>query len=347
MADNAAVASLLAALTQRAQKQPSNDIPTAQNSSSYLHLSPPAQQAAPQYSNQPTNATAAAIAAVAAAFQPPVSSTHQNLTAPFDVANIKPDRTGYISIGPNEKRPYDDKYNEDFRGRDRDRRGRGEDDRKRRRSQSPPRLQDHQRWGPCSPRRDYSPGGSRTDSIVVKTPFVGLIIGRGGENLKMIEHHSGARVQFITNGKEGPERVCNITGRADQVSYAKDMVIRMIDDAVLDDRGKPLQNGIGEAVKEKQRAAWTAEPDAKSLQIMVPERTVGFIIGRGGETVRDIQDQSRCHVSVSPESQSVMGLRPINLNGSPESTAIAKKLIDDIVESDKTRETAKTVISYD
>ena len=71
-----------------------------------------------------------------------------------------------------------------------------------------------------------------------------------------------------------------------------------------------------------------------SMQIMVPDRTVGLIIGRGGETIRDLQERSGCHVNIVGEQKSVNGLRPVNLIGSQQSAAMAKELIMEIVDSD-------------
>lgn len=67
---------------------------------------------------------------------------------------------------------------------------------------------------------------------------------------------------------------------------------------------------------------------------MVPDKTVGLIIGRGGETIKDLQERSRCHVNIVGENKSVNGLRPINLIGDDQATALAKELILEIVESD-------------
>jgi far upstream element-binding protein len=67
---------------------------------------------------------------------------------------------------------------------------------------------------------------------------------------------------------------------------------------------------------------------------MVPDRTVGLIIGRGGETIRDLQERSGCHVNIVGENKSVNKLRPVNLIGSPAAAAHAKELIMEIVDSD-------------
>ena len=69
-------------------------------------------------------------------------------------------------------------------------------------------------------------------------------------------------------------------------------------------------------------------------QIMVPDRTVGLIIGRGGETIRDLQERSGCHVNIVGENKSVNGLRPVNLIGSATAAAKARELIMEIVDSD-------------
>ena len=79
----------------------------------------------------------------------------------------------------------------------------------------------------------------------------------------------------------------------------------------------------------------TTSNDGDSLQIMVPDRTVGLIIGRGGETIRDLQERSGCHVNIVGENKSVNGLRPVNLIGSPSTQQYAQDLIMEIVESDQ------------
>lgn len=59
-----------------------------------------------------------------------------------------------------------------------------------------------------------------------------------------------------------------------------------------------------------------------------------MIIGRGGETIRDIQDKSGCHVNIVGEAKSQNGQRPVNLIGSVAAAEHAKRLIMEIVESD-------------
>lgn len=83
----------------------------------------------------------------------------------------------------------------------------------------------------------------------------------------------------------------------------------------------------------------------KSSQILVPDRTVGLIIGRGGETIRDLQDRSGCHVNIVGESKSVNGMRPVNLIGSTSATRKAREMINEIVDSDTRGPSSSAIVS--
>ncbi|KAI9875087.1 MAG: hypothetical protein M1823_007548, partial [Watsoniomyces obsoletus] len=101
-----------------------------------------------------------------------------------------------------------------------------------------------------------------------------------------------------------------------------------------DDMGKRGQGPPRSQAKAPPPAASTTS-EGDSLQIMVPDRTVGLIIGRGGETIRDLQDRSGCHVNIVGENKSVNGFRPVNLIGSMSAQQYARDLIMEIVESDQ------------
>ena len=133
----------------------------------------------------------------------------------------------------------------------------------------------------------------------------------------------------------GPKRSCKITGTRAQRDHAKDEIYRIIDENGAGPRGNPppdrSSRGGSKAVSGHSPALRAGED---ATQIMVPNRTVGLIIGRGGETIRDLQEKSQCHVNIVGEEKSVNGLRPVNLIGSVQAAQKAKDLIMEIVESD-------------
>ncbi|TID12878.1 Serine/threonine-protein kinase [Venturia nashicola] len=227
----------------------------------------------------------------------------------------------------------------------------------RERSRSPPRG--GARGGTFSPlqqrdRAAYQSGGSggqrdddNQETIMVESSLVGLVIGRQGENLRRIESESGTRIQFITGPTEsGPQRQCRITGPPRARMDAKKEVYRIIDENggnAPKDFGPPggarggSSNGGSQAGARGVRST-SNQPQLRegenSIQIMVPDRTVGLIIGRGGETIRDLQERSGCHINIVGENKSINGLRPVNLIGNQQAASKAKELILEIVESD-------------
>ena len=159
--------------------------------------------------------------------------------------------------------------------------------------------------------------------------MVGLIIGRGGENLRRVESQTGARVQFVDSADTpGTKRHCRVSGSRVAVTNAKAEIYKIIEDNELAKRGS-------DSARTVEQPMDTVTQEGDSLQIMVPDRTVGLIIGRGGETIRDLQERSGCHVNIVAENKSVNGHRPVNLIGSAASQRHAKDLIFEIVDSDQ------------
>ena len=194
------------------------------------------------------------------------------------------------------------------------------------------------------PVQDYSSssGDPNSEVIPVASKVVGLIIGRQGENLKHVETDTGTRVQFITGPQESsPMRQCRITGPKHAREAAKEEIYRIIEENGNPTGGSaparaplPVGRDVGTGSKMGGNHQPALRAGEESSQIMVPNRTVGLIIGRGGETIRDLQERSGCHVNIVGEDKSINGLRPVNLIGTAPASAMAKELIMEIVDSD-------------
>ncbi|KAK1913258.1 hypothetical protein P3342_005194 [Pyrenophora teres f. teres] len=202
----------------------------------------------------------------------------------------------------------------------------------RERDRSPPRRDTF------SPSQQYGqarspPANDNSEVILIDSSLVGLVIGRQGESLRRIEQESQTRIQFINGPESGPQRECRITGSPGARISAKREINRIIEE----NGGNPARE-TGRNARPAAKTVGQQQPALRegeqSSQIMVPDRTVGLIIGRGGETIRDLQERSGCHVNIVGENKSVNGLRPVNLIGSPTAAAHAKELIMEIVDSD-------------
>jgi hypothetical protein len=61
----------------------------------------------------------------------------------------------------------------------------------------------------------------------------------------------------------------------------------------------------------------------------IPDQHVGRVIGRAGETIRQLQDLTRCHVDVAQAATpgQMPPMRPITLTGAPDMIAKAEEMI--------------------
>jgi len=65
------------------------------------------------------------------------------------------------------------------------------------------------------------------EGYTIPSRFVGLVIGRGGESIKRLQHQSHCRISINTDS-EGADKECTIMGSQENVGEAK----RMLDDII-------------------------------------------------------------------------------------------------------------------
>uniref|UniRef100_A0A452RZK7 Tudor and KH domain-containing protein n=2 Tax=Ursus americanus TaxID=9643 RepID=A0A452RZK7_URSAM len=135
---------------------------------------------------------------------------------------------------------------------------------------------------------------------------VKLIIGRQGANIKQLRKQTGARIDVDTEDV-GDERVLLISGFPVQVCKAKAAIHQIL-----------------------------TENTPVSEQLSVPQRSVGRIIGRGGETIRSICKASGAKITCDKESEGTLLLsRLITISGTQREVAAAKHLILEKVSEDE------------
>jgi far upstream element-binding protein len=121
--------------------------------------------------------------------------------------------------------------------------------------------------------------------------FVGLVIGKGGEQIVRIQQESGCKVQISqirpdasSAGGNAPDRLANLSGSREAIDRAK----RIIDDIVH--KGRMADGGPGGANPYSLGGA-----NAKSVELMMPSAKCGLVIGKGGETIKRLSVSSRSY----------------------------------------------------
>jgi far upstream element-binding protein len=114
--------------------------------------------------------------------------------------------------------------------------------------------------------------------------FVGLIIGKGGEQIIRLQAESGCKVQIcqtrpepIPGGPNPPDRLANLCGTRDAVERAR----RIMDDIIS--KGKMAEGGpIG--INPYSMGG----TNIKSIDVMLPSAKCGLVIGKGGENIKRV-----------------------------------------------------------
>ncbi|XP_046815607.1 far upstream element-binding protein 3 isoform X1 [Vespa crabro] len=164
-------------------------------------------------------------------------------------------------------------------------------------------------------------GGICNEDIRVPDKMVGLIIGRGGEQITRLQSETGCKIQMAPEGGL-PERVCTLTGSREAVNRAKELVLSIVNQ-------RSRTEGIGDINMSGSSGGMIGHPGF--VEIMIPGPKVGLIIGKGGETIKQLQEKSGAKMVVIQEGPSQEQEKPLRITGDPQKVEYAKQLVYELI----------------
>ncbi|VEN42933.1 unnamed protein product [Callosobruchus maculatus] len=211
---------------------------------------------------------------------------------------------------------------------------------------------------------DFGGGGGPGNDLEVLVPraAVGVVIGKGGEMIKKIQAETGARVQFHQARDEGPgDRRCFLNGNPKQVDMARQRIEELIDSVMQRDggggdgpggpggpprgaggggrggRGGPgggrFDRNGGGGQWEDRRGGHHGGGGQDVVTFCVPSNKCGVIIGRGGETIKQINSQSGAYCELDRRNQSAnQNEKYFTIKGDPDQIEAAKRIISDKIQ---------------
>lgn len=129
--------------------------------------------------------------------------------------------------------------------------------------------------------------------VLVPSVAAGAIIGKGGETITQIQKDTGANIKMSKSNDYYPgttERVCLITGSPEAVRTVHNFVMEKI-------RDKPDQGSRNESDGSRHQERH------KQVKILVPNSTAGMIIGKAGNYISQIKEDSSAYVQISQKSK--------------------------------------------
>uniref|UniRef100_A0A674D5D2 Far upstream element-binding protein 3-like n=1 Tax=Salmo trutta TaxID=8032 RepID=A0A674D5D2_SALTR len=182
-----------------------------------------------------------------------------------------------------------------------------------------------------SGRNDFASrlGGSTLD-VAVPRFAVGIVIGRSGEMIKKIQGESGVRIQFKPDDGISPERIAQVMGQPDRCQHAVQLINELTQTAQEHDgfgsSGGPRGRGRG-------HGDWgMGSPGGlQEVTYTILADKCGLVIGKGGDTIKSINQQSGAHVELqrNPPPNTDPNVRVFSIRGTPQQMEVACQLIDD------------------
>ncbi|XP_068652062.1 glutenin, high molecular weight subunit 12-like [Aristolochia californica] len=162
--------------------------------------------------------------------------------------------------------------------------------------------------------------------IEVPNNKVGVLIGKAGDTIRLLQYNSGAKIQITRDAEADPyaaSRPVELIGSLESITKAEQLIKDVIAEA--DAGGSPslVARGFG-----------TAQTGSEQVQIQVPNEKVGLIIGKGGETIKNLQTRSGARIQLIPQhlpdgDQSKE--RTVRVTGNKKQIDIAREMIKEVM----------------
>ena len=169
--------------------------------------------------------------------------------------------------------------------------------------------------------------GKREVHITCPTNSAGKLIGKGGQMIKALREHSGARIILHDVDPGRDTRVIAISGTDQQVQSAVSAVREVFEEA-------GVKSGVDVVTPDQTSSSSGAflRPLPPSLQTEVhlscPVAAAGQLIGKRGETIRNIRERSGARV-ILHDIEPGVETRTIGVSGSEHSVQTAVAMIKD------------------
>lgn len=174
-------------------------------------------------------------------------------------------------------------------------------------------------------RSRFDDGNSTVEAdYFVEQRLVGWIIGRGGATLKEIEGSYQVKIVVDQSNKEMGYSQLRVAGPQIMVTQAADHINMSLARAVqTTEGGEP----VGPFLLDSPPSAMA---DKMYEEMKIEQRFVGWLLGRGGAVIREIELTANCKISINQDSRAT-GFSRAQLHGNMDERLHAKQLIGESI----------------
>ncbi|XP_027329301.1 far upstream element-binding protein 1-like [Abrus precatorius] len=167
-------------------------------------------------------------------------------------------------------------------------------------------------------------GGGANKKIEIPNGRVGVIIGKGGETIKYLQFQSGAKIQVTRDMDADPNsatRMVELMGTPDAIASAEKLINEVLTEAEAGGSGIVARRLAGQAGSDE-------------FVMKIPNNKVGLVIGKGGETIKNMQASTGARIQVIPlhlPPGDTSTERTLKIEGTPEQIESAKQVVNQVI----------------
>jgi rRNA processing protein Krr1/Pno1 len=177
----------------------------------------------------------------------------------------------------------------------------------------------------------YGPPDKNARIVPVPNDCVGLIIGKNGETIRRLNRESGCKVQIAIRPIPNTDvRNVFIEGPPDKYEIAKKLIEEIVSEQITLKEKNPFftLNLINTQNLSSDPSVGQSNPfPGPHTPLRIPNKMVGLIIGRNGETVKNIHEKTKCFIFIPKDSKPGEDFRELQLSGPPGSVELCKREI--------------------
>jgi far upstream element-binding protein len=178
------------------------------------------------------------------------------------------------------------------------------------------------------------------ETIEIPDNVVGLVIGRGGDQITTIQQQSGCRVQMAGEPTPQNTRLCTLNGARANIDRARNMISEVITKTNMKNNGQmpQQQQSGGNGGQTPPTQGGGIPPGCVQRILSIPGTKCGLIIGRNGETIKSLQETLGVKMLLIQENQAIShGPKPLRITGTPDKVENACRTIESIINSEDGR----------
>eukprot|EP00928_Gymnodinium_smaydae_P017649 TRINITY_DN16751_c0_g1_i2.p1 TRINITY_DN16751_c0_g1~~TRINITY_DN16751_c0_g1_i2.p1 ORF type:complete len:646 (+),score=120.91 TRINITY_DN16751_c0_g1_i2:119-2056(+) len=156
-------------------------------------------------------------------------------------------------------------------------------------------------------------------TMEVEQKWIGWLLGSRGKTMRDIEYECGATVTVDQSTKELGYSVLNIEGTPDQISRTQARI------------QASLNMAAGGADVFSSGGMTRDAGDAKEIDVQVEQRYVGWLLGKSGSVLREIEGAALVKISID-QSTREHGFSTVRIRGGAAEVARAKSIVEEKLE---------------